>query len=241
MAFLQVGIFSQVLGIQTAFNAIIPENKGQSKPKVLYLLHGLSDDHTIWTRRTSIERYASEYNLAVIMPTTHRGFYTDMKTGYNYWTFISEELPGIVQNMFNVSDKREDTFAAGLSMGGYGAMKLGLRCPDRFAAVASMSGALNMRNRKGLNPEYIATFGTEFDDINDLFYLAEKLAESGNERPRLYICCGTDDFLYSDNQLFLSKVTELNYDVTYKDGPGNHNWQYWDTMIQDILKWMDLK
>jgi S-formylglutathione hydrolase FrmB len=241
MAFLQTAIFSQVLGIQTAFNVIIPEVKGQEKPRVLYLLHGLSDDHTIWSRRTSVERYASAYNLAVIMPTTQRGFYTNMKIGYNYWTFISEELPEIVKNLFNVSDKREDTFAAGLSMGGYGAMKLGLGCPDKFAGVASMSGALDMRTRKDLGPEYHATFGTDFDDNNDLFYLADKVAESGKERPRLYICCGTEDFLYNDNQLFLNKVRKLNYDVTYKEGPGNHNWEYWDTMIQDILKWIYLK
>ncbi|MDF2686290.1 MAG: esterase family protein [Clostridia bacterium] len=240
MAFLQTGIFSQVLGIQTAFNVIIPEVKGQAKPKVLYLLHGLSDDHTIWSRRTSIERYASAYNLAVIMPTTQRGFYTNMKIGYNYWTYISEELPEIVKSIFNISDKREDTFAAGLSMGGYGAIKLGLVCPDKFGAVASMSGALNMRNRNDLSSlyEYESTFGVEFDDNNDLLFLADKLAKSGKERPRLYTCCGTEDFLYNDNQIFLNKVKALNYDIIYKEGPGNHTWEYWDTMIQDILKWM---
>ena len=240
MAFIQTGVYSQVLGIQTAFNVIIPEVKAQEKPKVLYLLHGLSDDHTIWSRRTSIERYASAYNLAVIMPTTQRGFYTNMKVGYDYWTYISEELPAMVKSMFNVSDKREDTFAAGLSMGGYGAIKLGLAAADKFAAVASMSGALDIQARKGEWPDFQAIFGEEFDKNNDLFYLADTLKASGKQCPRLYICCGTEDFLYNDNQIFLNKVRDLNYYVTYKEGPGNHSWEYWDAMIQDILKWLKI-
>ena len=152
MAFIQCGFFSEVLGLSTSMNVILPQSsagqigmEGKSfseKHHTLYLLHGLSDDHTIWMRRTSIERYAASLGIAVVMPAVHRSFYTDMANGYNYWTFVSEELPAIARSFFPLSDAREDNFVAGLSMGGYGAFKLALRCPDKFAAAASLSGAL---------------------------------------------------------------------------------------------------
>ena len=111
---------------------------------LLYLLHGLSDDHTAWVRYTSIERYADAYGLAVVMPQVHRSFYTDQAHGGAFWTFLAEELPELVQRFFVVSARREDTFVAGLSMGGYGALRWALRRPGRFAAAASLSGALDV-------------------------------------------------------------------------------------------------
>ena len=146
MALLHVNFFSDVLAISASMDVILPQkvsrqvgmgSAGSDKPlPVLYLLHGMSDDHTIWQRRTSIERYVAELPLIVVMPTTGRGAYTDMKHGYRYWTYISEELPQIVHEFFpQASWRREDTFAAGLSMGGYGAFKLGLRCPDKFGTL----------------------------------------------------------------------------------------------------------
>ncbi len=113
-------------------------------PPVLYLLHGLSDDDTIWLRRTSIERYVAEFGLAVVMPQVHRSFYLDGEYTGAYWTFVAEELPALVAGFFRVSQAREDTFVAGLSMGGYGAMLHALRQPGRFAAAASLSGALDV-------------------------------------------------------------------------------------------------
>ena len=111
---------------------------------MLYLLHGLTDDHTGWQRYTSIERYADEAGLAVVMPAVHHSFYTDEVHGHAYWTYVSEELPALVHRLFRVSDRPEDTFAAGLSMGGYGAVKLALSHPDRYAAAASLSGTLDI-------------------------------------------------------------------------------------------------
>src|SRR3712207_4064507 len=125
---------------------------GGGPPPVLYLLHGLSDDDTIWLRRTSIERYVAPLGLAVVMPQVHRSFYADERYGGRYWTFLSEELPALVDSWFRVSQRREDTFVAGLSMGGYGALKWALRQPDRFAAAASLSGAVGvegLRTRRG--------------------------------------------------------------------------------------------
>src|SRR5690242_20985985 len=113
-------------------------------PATLYLLHGLGDDDTAWTRYTGLERYVETLDLAVVMPQAHRSFYTDGARGNPYWTFLSKELPDRVRAFFRLSDRPEDTFVAGLSMGGYGALKWALREPARFAAVASMSGALDM-------------------------------------------------------------------------------------------------
>ena len=139
MAFLSVDIYSSVLNMDTHVNVILPQDKTSSKEpaKVLYLLHGLSDDCSKWTRFTAIERKINGRNLAVVMPEVQRSFYTDMKYGLNYFTYIAYELPKLCQAMFNVSDKREDNFVAGLSMGGYGALKTALTRTDLFSKVAS--------------------------------------------------------------------------------------------------------
>src|SRR5690606_35149889 len=116
----------------------------KKKHPVLYLLHGLSDDDTIWLRRTSIERYVAGLGLAVVMPNVHRSFYADMAYGGQYWTFLTEELPRVAGDFFPLSDAREDNYVAGLSMGGYGAFKWALSYPERFAAAGSLSGVLDL-------------------------------------------------------------------------------------------------
>ena len=120
MAFLSTDIYSSVLNMDTHINVILPHDKtATDEPaKVLYLLHGLSDDCSKWTRFTAIERKISGKNLAVVMPEVQRSFYTDMRYGLNYFSFVAYELPKLCQKMFNVSNKREDNFIAGLSMGG---------------------------------------------------------------------------------------------------------------------------
>src|SRR5215207_9009351 len=158
MAHVRCDFFSVALILSTSMTVLLPQQtstqigmEGRSTdgpPPVLYLLHGLSDDDTIWLRRTSVERYAAPLGLAVVMPQVHRSFYTAEAVGGRYWTFLSEELPALVYSFFRLSDRREDTFVAGLSMGGYGALKWALRRPDRFAAAASLSGALNVAHRR---------------------------------------------------------------------------------------------
>ncbi|MCC7204616.1 MAG: esterase family protein [Phycisphaeraceae bacterium] len=221
-----------------------------AKRPVLYLLHGLSDDHTIWLRRTSIERYATERGLAVVMPAVARSYYTDMMLGLPYFKFVSEELPAIVQDLFPISDQREDNFVAGLSMGGYGAMKVAMTFPHRFAAAASLSGAVDaVRVVREITTDRVAEFQAvfgSFDQIagspNDLFHLADKLAAlPSDQRPLLYQCCGTEDFLYQDNLKFRDHLRKLSLTLTYEDGPGLHDWAYWDKMIQNVLAWLPLR
>ena len=154
MVHLRCDFFSEALSLSTSMTVLLPQrtttqigmegHTPDGPPPVLYLLHGLSDDDTIWLRRTSIERYAAPLGLAVVMPQVHRSFYTDQAYGGRYWTFLTEELPDLVGSLFRVSDRREDTFVAGLSMGGYGAFKWALRQPERFAAAANLSGAVDI-------------------------------------------------------------------------------------------------
>jgi putative tributyrin esterase len=218
------------------------------KHPTLYLLHGLSDDHTIWQRRTSIERYVQSLDLAVVMPEVHRSFYTDTATGQRYWTFISEELPALARSYFPLSDLREDNFVAGLSMGGYGAFKLALTHPKRYAAAASLSGAVDICGVfKNEDEPWLAEMRNVFGSPealqgsrNDLFYLADQLAKK-KKRPRLYQYCGTEDFLYSDNLRFREHLKALGIQATYEEGPGTHEWQYWDQQIQRVLAWLPLQ
>ncbi len=252
MALLQCDFFSDTLGMSSSMRVILPQSvshqigmslkAARSAAPVLYLLHGLTDDHTIWCRRTSIERYAAEYGLAVIMPNVHRSFYTDMRKGYQYWTFIAEELPSIVDTFFRVSNRREDTFVAGLSMGGYGAFKLALRQPERFAAAASLSGALDLTahfesRRDDFDLIFDSRSALEGSE-NDLFALTTALTQSLSPRPHLFQCCGTADFLYEDNVRFKEHARSEGLALTFEEGPGNHQWSYWDAMIQRALAWM---
>ena len=257
MALMHVNFFSDVLGMCTNMDVIIPQRtKGQigmegissdGPYKTVYLLHGMSDDHTIWQRRTSIERYVSKLGIAVVMPTTHLAFYTDTTYGMRYWTFISEELPQICREFFpRMSGRKEDTLAAGLSMGGYGAWKLGLGASDTFGAAASLSGALDMASDLQRDPDggksrlFHGIFGDARQlkgSANDLFALAEKLAAEKKELPRLYAWCGTEDFLYQDNLRAWEHVKKLGFDLTCEESAGDHQWKYWDEKIQDVLRW----
>jgi S-formylglutathione hydrolase FrmB len=173
-----------------------------------------------------------------------------MAHGGAYWQFISEEVPMLVQDLFSLSAKREHNFVAGLSMGGYGAFKLALTHPERFAAAASLSGAVDIaevvRVKKDdpLNAPWIVEMRNVFGDLSkvpgskhDLFALAKKVAK-GPVKPRLYQCCGTEDFLHADNVRFRDAVCKLPLDLMYEEGPGEHVWSYWDKMIQHALKWM---
>jgi S-formylglutathione hydrolase FrmB len=248
MAFIQCNFSSETLAIGVSMNVLLPDPKpGQPadmKYPTLFLLHGLSDDHTAWMRYTSIERYVRNKQIAVVMPAVNRSFYTDMAGGFPYWTFISQELPAKARAYFPLSDKREDTFAAGLSMGGYGAFKLALRRPDLFAAAASLSGALDINGNKdrwARDFRYIFGEDAPIPPDDDLFLLAEKVAASDGPKPKLYQACGTDDYLYPANRKFLDHSRSLGLDLEYEDGPGGHTWDLWDDNIRRVLEWLPIR
>jgi putative tributyrin esterase len=256
MAHLRCDYFSESLSLSTTMTVLLPQQTAtqigmaarhlDGPPPVLYLLHGLSDDDTIWLRRTSIERYVAPLGLAVVMPQVHRSFYADQAAGGRYWTFLSEELPELVSTFFNVSTRRDDTFVAGLSMGGYGALKWALRQPERFAAAASLSGALHLERLRTLRarPEdpqlYARVFGDQpvGDTPDDLLWLVGQADPA--RLPALWVGCGTDDLLLDSNVQFVQACTTAGIDVTTSFVEGEHEWGLWDTEIQQVLAWLPL-
>jgi putative tributyrin esterase len=261
MALIRCEFFSDVLGLSTSMHVILPQQTsaqigmagatlGGDNP-TLYLLHGLSDDDSIWLRRTSIERYVAPLGLAVVMPQVHRSFYRDEAYGNRYWTFLSEELPTICRGFFHVSQRRADTFVAGLSMGGYGALNWALRQPERFAAAASLSGVVDLPGMDGwrdgeLDPRmWDRVLGGSpagrRDTTDDLHWLVEQAVADAVTLPALYVGCGTEDRLFPQNQLFVDRLGRLGVPVQTDFGPGEHEWGLWDRMIQDVLAWLPLQ
>ena len=259
MALMHCDFFSEVLGLSSSMTVILPQASTTqfgmtgavraARHPTLYLLHGMSDDHTMWVRRTSIERYVAPLGLAVVMPAVHRSFYTDMAHGANYWAFISEELPTLARSFFPLAEEREANFVAGLSMGGYGAFKLALTYPQRYAAAASLSGVLDVVSSltSSQDAARLAERKRIFGDLDsvegsrhDLLYLARQVAHSGTAQPQLYQCCGTEDALYANNVRARESLRSLGLALTYEDGPGAHDWGYWDQQIQRVLAWLPL-
>ncbi len=236
-------------------NVILPQNNGESRGErvkwpTLWLLHGITGNHTDWMRRTSIERYVEPLELAVVMPAVNRSFYHDMHRGLRYGTFIREELPNIARSLFPLSEKRADNFVAGLSMGGYGAFLLALSEPHKYAAAASLSGALDLashleddESRISYQERYNIFGPTDpgLSEYQDLLVLVEKAARSGDQLPALYQCCGTEDDLYQDSVSFYQKAQSLELDIIFENSEDDHNWQYWDKMIQRVLQWLPLE
>ncbi len=253
MARLTVDYFSDVLEMAMSMTVLLPEPVSQqigatgvappaSGTPVLYLLHGLSDDHTSWTRRSSLERHVEALGLAVVMPSGHRSFYADEHHGPRHWTHLTEELPDRVSSFFNVSTRREDTFVAGLSMGGYGALKWALRQPWRFSAAASLSGALDVAVlhddewRRPLRRRVFGEAGPGPDD--DLFALL-RAADPGR-LPRLHLSCGDQDPLLDATRRFAASARRRGLAPVLRVGPGGHEWPVWDRDIRDVLAWLPL-
>jgi len=238
VAFIQAHFWSQALLKQVAFYAIVPQT-GRGPFPVLYLLHGLSDDHTIWQRRTRIEIYAQEFPLIVVMPDGFRGFYTDHDQGPPYGRYMIEDVIGFAERLLPAVGKRSGRCIGGLSMGGYGAMRLALAHPEMFAGAHSHSGALNIAVTRKRYPadEFYRIFGPNPRGTqHDLFALARRLKRRGTRWPKLYIDCGTEDQLISHNRAFHAFLDKLKIPHAYFEHPGGHNWDYWDLHIREALR-----
>lgn len=253
MALLEMNYYSDALKMTTTVNVLLPEKPkkapGAGAPegtyKTLYLYHGLTGDHTAWLRKSCIERYAAEYGIAVVMPEVGRSWYTDTRYGANYFTFVTEELPQVCRSYFKgMSDRREDNLVAGLSMGGYGAVKAALCCPEKFFGCASLSGSLDI-SRKGrptILEEWQGIFNFDLeapaeleDSEHDLFAIARKNHAEGKPFPKLYLWCGTEDSLITVNRNFDKLLQELGVAHVYEESQGDHSWKWWDMHIADAL------
>lgn len=243
MALTELRFFSPAIGKQCAALVILPDT-GKPPFATFYLLHGLSDDYTIWLRRTRIEEYAKQYALAIVMPDGFRGAYTNANNGPAYATYMTQDLIGTVERHFNVARTRAKRCIGGLSMGGYGALRLALGYPDLFASCNSHSGALMWgsipptqarSHQSNTIPEFELVFGKDPKGTeHDLMHLAKR-AKKQNKLPKLRIDCGHDDFLIQQNRDYTAFLTKQGITHEYEEFPGNHNWDYWDIHIREAL------
>ena len=250
---LEMTATSKALGKRVSFNVLLPEKKDGVDAlaqgyKTLWLLHGLAGDHNSWLHNTSIVRYATEYGCAVVMPNADRSWYADTAYGANYFTFITKELPELCRSTFKgMSDKREDNIIVGLSMGGYGALKAALLCPEQYGFCASLSGSLDI-TRKGrpYDPDlWRANFGFALesalalaDSEHDIFSALRRNHANKAPFPKLYMWCGTEDSLLGVNREFHELLNTLGVAHLYEESEGNHTWHYWDLHVQDALKYL---
>lgn len=243
MALTEIRYWSTALEKMAAAMAIVPQ--GIPGPYATwYLLHGLSDDHSAWTRRTSVERYVDGLPVIVVMPDGERGFYTDARSHPKgrFESAIVRDLVPFVDSAFRTVPRADHRVVSGLSMGGYGAIKLALKYPDLFCAGASHSGAMGrgadrISGKDPWNTEMRAIFGANpRGGPDDLHALAA--AWKGRPAPELRIDCGVDDFLLHDNRSFHRLLTRLRIPHEYHERSGAHTWEYWDREIQLLLPWV---
>ena len=244
MALLEGSLYSEALRMDTAVTVSLPQKMEEAERPVLYLLHGLGDDHTAWVRRSNIDRYANREGIAVIMPEVQRGFYTDMVYGPAYFTYITEELPRLCASLFRVTEDPARTYIAGLSMGGYGALKAALRCPERYAAAGCFSGAVDIRARMKaedflMTPgEIQALSGGELAPEDDILMLTARAVNTGRKLPALYLTCGLSDYLYEDNRRLRRQLDFLHIPYVYEEWAGAHEWDFWDRSVRQFLQFI---
>lgn len=261
MALLRMDLFSQTLMRTVTVNVILPADKapapgtperGNRPYKTLYLLHGILGNDMDWITGTRIKRYAEEKELAVVMPSGDNAFYVDQPKAHNFYgEFVGKELVDLSRKMFPLSHEREDTFIGGLSMGGYGAIRNGLKYHETFGYIVSLSGALfidKMPERDNMQPLFFQNrdFAEHcFGNLNGLLesdknpkYLIRELLQKGAEIPRIYLACGDRDILLPNNQDFARFLESRGVPVQFEAGSGDHEWDFWDTYIKKAIEWL---
>lgn len=243
---------SDILDKQTETQVLLPR-VGLPPYPVLYLLHGLNGDSTAWLRHSRLEWYLRDLPLVVVLPDGYRGFYTDNNEGPAYAKHIGEEVPAFIEKHFRVKAVREARAIGGLSMGGYGALRIALGYPKRFGSAHSNSGALlgssidfspeveqTGKALEGRPPHFIAELRRVFGSKpagtqHDLLMLAEQ-AKKKRLLPKIRIDCGTADSLLNDNREFHRQLKRLRVPHVYREYPGEHDWDYWDLHIRTALE-----
>lgn len=244
-------ITSSALGMDTNIRVLLPPSPEVRRPyPVVYLLHGLTGNYTTWARYTRAESYSNRLGFAVVMPDAGRSFYTDMAHGGKYFTYITEELPEICGRMFNINTCREHSFIAGLSMGGYGALKAALSLPERYRGAAAFSsvcdiGTKRMQDVLAAFDEGPALFGTgqegqaawEAGSLYGMLGSYKAWLAKNNKTLPLFITCGESDQLLEQNRRFMESLVRENIGHVYKEWPGAHDWGFWDKSLELALEY----
>jgi putative tributyrin esterase len=248
MALVRIDHVPETVKVNLPLNVILPD-PGKvgalplAKRKVLYLLHGLSDDASAWQRYSSIEALADSYGLVVVMPSVGRSFYIDQPNGQSYFTYLTDELPQYLADIFGLRPRREDTFIAGNSMGGYGAFKAALLRPERYAAAASLSGVLSLAILQTLpdDPRQ-KEFSLLFGDLgklagseHDPAVWLQTAAKNPSLLPRLFIAVGRQEDIYPLSGMFQEACQSLGVQSDYHEEDGGHNWFFWEGQIRRFL------
>lgn len=258
---MRISFLSEELYRSVDVNIIVPMETlgipGEVKPekpslfKTLYLLHGYSGNQDDWLTYSNIRMLADKYNLAVVMPAGENSFYVDGTAQGTAWgRFIGEELVTFTRKLLPLSDKREDTFIGGLSMGGFGAARLGFYYYRSFSRIVSLSGAFitdkiagqkeGYRDTVSDYHYYRRTFGN-LDQIKDSpmdpFWCARQAAQYGKP-PKIYMACGEDDFLIEENRAAKAKLQQTGIRLTYVETPGIHDWEFWNRSLEPAVQWL---
>lgn len=240
-------VYSHSLRMHTGIGVFVPDSHHMPQDgqlPVLYLLHGLCDDHTAWPLKSNVARYAEQAGIALVMPEVQRSFYTDMKYGPRYFTYVADELPRLLSQWFRFSDDPAKTFIAGLSMGGYGALKIALRHPGQYAAVGCFSGPVDMRSMmqhksdEMSEDEMFGINGGTMASEDDIFLLTANAAKEHTPLPALYLTCGLSDFLYDQNARLRKQLDFLKLPYVYEEWAGNHEWNFWDKSVRQFLQFI---
>ena len=241
MAHLRCDVKSNVMGMTTSLEVILPDEGRMKDAPVVYLLHGLSDNCSNWSRFTSVERYAEEKGAAVIMPEVQRSFYADMALGIDYFSSVQRELPDICGRLFGLSARREKNYVMGLSMGGYGALKCALTAPKQYAGCAAFSAAIEMEKRiqyaEGrLAREMQAVMGPDGKVPPEMSLHALLQKRKGSQLPKFFITCGEQDALYAESVRFADSLKKKGAAVRFEHWEGNHQWEVWDRSVRMAME-----
>lgn len=254
MGMLHFDYLSQVLGYHTNLYFILPActHEGKAPAATLYLLHGGAGNGMDWMRYTSIERYADKYNIAVVMPEVDGScFYADMKYGYDYFTYLTEEVVAVAEGLLPVNKEPYKRLVAGLSMGGYGAFKWAFNRPDFFGAAANLSGisfimdifggngfaAKDAEDKCGPVAQNWGSLEELRGSMSDSKEWIDKAVREGIKLPKLFAAIGTEDYSYKLSCDYLRYCKEQGIEVHYEEMPGQHEWSVWDTMIERFMAW----
>jgi putative tributyrin esterase len=262
MALFQVDLFSKSLERKTCFHMVIPNDvppmmiEGNDnynrKMKTLFLLHGYSGSSNDWLLGSPVQDLATKYNMAILMPSGDNSFYLNgIGKGRAYCRLVGEELVDYIRRTFNLAIDKEDTFIAGLSMGGFGAIHTGLYYPETFSKIVGLSSALiihNIKNKKEGFEDPIADYGYYYSCFGDLDkleesennpeYLIKALKRDNKPIPQMYIACGTEDFLIEENRAFHKFLQNEDVAVEYIESPGTHDWAFWNHYLEPSIKWI---
>jgi S-formylglutathione hydrolase FrmB len=247
--------------MHTGLNVLVPEKTRNGGPcRIVYLLHGLHGNSDTWLANTMLPVYAKEYDALFIMPEVGRSFYTDMKHGLAYFTYVRDELPEICGRIFNISGEPGDTAVIGCSMGAYGALRCALTKPEQYGFCGAISGACFFMNenldelrqdsgrwlKKGgphageVLRDFYAIFG---DDLRygpeEMIFTLIQQAAAAPRKPKLYAACGEGDGFYQENLRFWSEIRQFDIDFTFEHWPGVHDWYFFNDALKKTLdQWL---